>query len=87
MVKSLSHKSRSIWVVVQCKWKSWNIIAIQMDSGESRTSEDAGALEFNSSPADAFRSRRVNFNYVLVVKYVIRTHPLARELAGRTPNS
>ena len=69
------------------KWKSWNIIVIQVDSGESRTSEDAGALESNSSPADAFRSSRVNFHYVLVVEYMIGAHTLARELASRTPNS
>jgi hypothetical protein len=69
------------------KWKSWNIIAIQVDSGESKTSEDAGALESNSSPADAFRLGRVNFHYVFVVEYMIGAHTLARELASRTPNS
>ena len=69
------------------KWKSWNIIAIQVDFGESRTSEDADALESSSSPADAFRSGRVNFHYVFVVKHMIGAYTFACELASWTPNS
>lgn len=43
MVKPLSGKGRRIMVLVQQKWKSWNITVIQADSGGSRTSVDGAA--------------------------------------------
>ncbi len=43
MVKPLSGKGHRIMVLVQQKWKSWNITVIQADSGGSRTSVDGAA--------------------------------------------
>jgi hypothetical protein len=46
MIKSLIEATREEYSLgAREKWKSWNIIVIQADSGESRIFEDAAELE------------------------------------------
>ncbi len=79
------------------KWKSWNTIVIQVDSGESRISADAAEPESESRPAwlqlgkssetSVARLLGVDFHDVLIPQYMFRSHALARKFACGPPDA